>query len=39
LEGKRYESVPEAVKSALAAASESDIIYVGGSNFTVADAL
>lgn len=32
-------SVAEAVRMALGAASEDDMIYVGGSNFTVAEAL
>jgi dihydrofolate synthase/folylpolyglutamate synthase len=39
LEGSVYDSVPEALKAALSAASEKDVIYLGGSTFTVADAL
>jgi dihydrofolate synthase/folylpolyglutamate synthase len=39
LSGAVYDSVPNALKAALAEASESDVIYLGGSTFTVADAL
>jgi dihydrofolate synthase/folylpolyglutamate synthase len=39
LEGAVYDTVPEALVAALGEASETDVIYVGGSTFTVADAL
>lgn len=39
LSGKVYDTVPMALQAALAAASEQDVIYLGGSTFTVADAL
>ena len=39
LTGAVYDTVPEALQAALAAASEADVIYLGGSTFTVADAL
>jgi dihydrofolate synthase/folylpolyglutamate synthase len=39
LSGVVYDSVPNALKAALAEASEDDVIYLGGSTFTVADAL
>lgn len=35
--GEVYNSVPEAYKAALLKASEKDVIYVGGSTFTVAE--
>ena len=37
LTGEAYSSVSEAYKTALKAASERDVIYVGGSTFTVAE--
>jgi len=37
--GEAYASVPKALNAALMKASEGDTIYVGGSTFTVADAL
>ncbi len=39
LVGAVYDTVPEALTAALGKAAESDVIYVGGSTFTVADAL
>ena len=39
LPGGVYDTVPEALMTALGKAAESDVIYVGGSTFTVADAL
>ncbi len=39
LKGEAYDSVPEALRAALARATEADVIYLGGSTFTVADAL
>lgn len=39
LKGKVYPSVGEALKSAKNRASEGDLIFVGGSNFTVAEVL
>ena len=39
LDGRAYESVQEALQAALSAASDEDVIYLGGSTFTVADAL
>lgn len=39
LEGSAYPGVESAVRSALDAASENDIVFVGGSTFVVADAL
>lgn len=35
--GKKYSSVKEAYSSALANASDEDLVFVGGSNFTVAE--
>ena len=37
LEGKTYPSVKDAYQSALANAEEGDLVFVGGSNFTVAE--
>lgn len=37
LKGKVYESVRKAYSSALANAQEGDLVFVGGSNFTVAE--
>lgn len=37
LQGKAYPTVGEAYESALRAARENDLVYVGGSNFIVAD--
>jgi dihydrofolate synthase / folylpolyglutamate synthase len=37
LEGKSYNSVSEAYQNAVQIASEDDVIYVGGSTFTVAE--
>ncbi len=37
LKGKVYESVRNAYSSALANAAEGDLVFVGGSNFTVAE--
>ncbi len=39
LQGTEYLTVPEAVNSALSAANEDDLIFIGGSTFVVADAL
>lgn len=39
LHGTAYGSVPEAYAAALAAASETDTVFVGGSTFVVADLL
>jgi dihydrofolate synthase/folylpolyglutamate synthase len=39
LKGSAYESVPEAYDKARENASENDLIYVGGSNFVVAEIL
>ncbi len=39
LNGKSYISVEEAIKSAMNLAQKSDIIFIGGSTFVVADAL
>lgn len=39
LKGNYYPSVNEACKTAKAESSETDLIYVGGSNFVVADVL
>ncbi|MHC1731911.1 MAG: folylpolyglutamate synthase/dihydrofolate synthase family protein [Bacteroidales bacterium] len=39
LSGKSWSSVPDAVAAALAAAGPSDMIFIGGSTFVVADAL
>ena len=39
LNGKSYESVKKAVKAARKEATESDLIYIGGSTFVVAEAL
>jgi dihydrofolate synthase/folylpolyglutamate synthase len=39
LNGKVYDSVSEAYKAALANASKSDFIYIGGSTFVVAEIL
>ena len=39
LRGKAYPNVAEAVHTALADASPTDFIFIGGSNFIVADAL
>ncbi len=39
LAGSVYDSVPQALMAALERASEADVIYLGGSTFTVADAL
>lgn len=39
LNGQPYPTVQEAVKQALAAASPSDLVFIGGSTFVVADAL
>lgn len=39
LKGKTYKSVIIAVKAALASSEKDDLIFVGGSNFTVADLL
>lgn len=37
LSGEKYNSVREAYSSALANAAEGDLVFVGGSNFTVAE--
>ena len=37
LQGKVYDSVPEAFKNALQRACNTDFVFVGGSTFTVAD--
>jgi dihydrofolate synthase/folylpolyglutamate synthase len=37
LKGKRYSSVKQALKSAQADATEEDLVFVGGSTFTVAE--
>ena len=37
LSGEKYNSVKEASSSALANAAEGDLVFVGGSNFTVAE--
>jgi len=37
--GNSYDSVETAVRAAISVASQDDIIYIGGSTFTVADAL
>lgn len=37
LEGAVYDSVPQALKSALSNADKEDIVFVGGSTFTVAE--
>lgn len=37
LSGEKYNSVKEAYSSALANAAEGDLVFVGGSNFTVAE--
>ncbi|WP_422083582.1 bifunctional folylpolyglutamate synthase/dihydrofolate synthase [Ulvibacterium sp.] len=37
LQGKVYDSVPEAFKNALQRASNTDFVFVGGSTFTVAE--
>ena len=39
LRGKAYPNVAEAVRTALADSSLTDFIFIGGSNFIVADAL
>lgn len=39
LEGEKYASVAQAVAAAQANAGENDLIYVGGSNFVVAEAI
>ncbi len=39
LESKTYQSVKEAVKGAMAEAKEDDLIFIGGSNFIIAEAL
>jgi dihydrofolate synthase/folylpolyglutamate synthase len=39
LQGNSYCDVRSAVKAARDAASENDVIYIGGSTFVVADAL
>lgn len=39
LKGEIYPSIPEAYASALAASTENDFIYVGGSTFVVAEVL
>lgn len=39
LKGNCYPSVPEAYKTAKAESSETDLIYIGGSNFVVAEVL
>jgi len=39
LEGKAYSSVPAALRAAKRAASENDLIFVGGSIFVVAEVL
>jgi dihydrofolate synthase/folylpolyglutamate synthase len=39
LEGKVYDSVPEAYQTALENAKDSDFIYIGGSTFVVAEIL
>lgn len=39
LHGEAYSSVAEAVKAAVGAASENDLIFIGGSNYVVGEAL
>ena len=39
LKGESYKSVAEAVRSAVARSERNDLIYVGGSNFVVGEAL
>jgi dihydrofolate synthase/folylpolyglutamate synthase len=39
LKGNAYPDVESAVRSALDAASENDVVFIGGSTFIVADAL
>jgi len=39
LKGQRYDSVKEAIESALQSAGPEDFIFIGGSTFIVADAL
>ncbi|WP_445384193.1 bifunctional folylpolyglutamate synthase/dihydrofolate synthase [Robiginitalea sp. IMCC44478] len=39
VKGKTFGSIPEALRAALQAASPEDLIFVGGSNFTVAEVL
>lgn len=39
LHGKSYASVEDAISAAKSNASEKDVIFIGGSNFVVADAL
>jgi dihydrofolate synthase/folylpolyglutamate synthase len=39
LKGRSYPDVKSAIKSALAGASDKDLVFIGGSTFVVADAL
>ena len=39
VKGKTYGNIPDALRAALQAASPEDLIFVGGSNFTVAEVL
>ena len=39
LKGESYKSIAEAVRSAVARSERNDLIYVGGSNFVVGEAL
>ncbi|MBU2651108.1 MAG: bifunctional folylpolyglutamate synthase/dihydrofolate synthase [Bacteroidetes bacterium] len=39
LKGQRYDSVKDAIESALQSANPDDLIFIGGSTFIVADAL